>query len=70
VAAEDDLLTDIRPAVNRRLSPQAAARLTGYMMAHGQYANQLARSNFDSHLVSARAERASWRRPQDAGYVR
>jgi negative regulator of sigma E activity len=66
----DEPLTDIRPAVNRRLTPRAAARLTGYLVAHGQYTNQLSRSNFDSHLISARAERASWRRPQDAGYVR
>ena len=56
-----------RAAANHRLNPGAAARLTGYLVAHGQYTNQLSRSTFDSHLVTARAERASWRQPQDTG---
>lgn len=68
--ALDEPLDDIHPSVNRRLDPRAAARLTGYLVAHGQYTNQLARNNFDSHVVSARAERASWRQPRDATDVR
>lgn len=63
--ALDEPISDIRPFVKYRLNPRAAARLTGYLVAHGQYANQLSRSTFDSHLVSARAERASWRQSQD-----
>lgn len=57
----------VRPPATRRLDPRAAARLTGYLLAHGEYANSLARNNFDSHLVSAHAERASWQRTVDAG---
>jgi negative regulator of sigma E activity len=63
-------LASITPAATKRLSPRAAARLTGYLMAHGPYTNQLSRNAFDSHLVSARAERASWRLPQDPNIVR
>jgi negative regulator of sigma E activity len=69
-AAAEEPLADITPNANHRLSPRAAARLTEYLVAHGQYTNPLSRSNFDSHLVSARAERASWRQYQDAGNVR
>lgn len=69
-ALTDEPLSDITPATARRLNPKAAARLTGYLVAHGQYANQLSRNTFDSHLVSARAERASWRMPQDPQRVR
>lgn len=53
-----------------RLDPRAAARLTGYLMAHGEVANRLSRSNFDSHLVAARAERASWSQARDPADVR
>lgn len=69
-AAGDQPLSSITPAATKRLNPRAAARLTGYLVAHGQYANQLSRNSFDSHLVSARAERASWRLPQDPAVVR
>ena len=41
---------------NHRLTPGAAARLTSYLVAHGQYTNQLSRSTLDSHLVAARAD--------------
>ncbi len=64
--AADESLPAIQTFANYRLNPRAAARLTGYLVAHGQYANQLSRSTFDSHLVSARAERANWRQFQDA----
>ncbi len=60
----DEPLTSVTTAANHRLTPDAAARLTGYLVAHGQYTNQLSRSTFDSHLVAARAERASWRQPE------
>ena len=73
VAATDLLnepLTGITTMANRRLNPRAAARLTGYLVAHGEYTNELSRNTFDSHLVSARAERASWRQPQDANDAR
>jgi anti-sigma factor RsiW len=55
---------------SRRLGPQAAARLTGYLFAHVEYANQISRNNFDSRLVSARAERASWQQPKDLADAR
>jgi sigma-E factor negative regulatory protein RseA len=61
----DEPLSPVTAAANHRLTPGAAARLTSYLVAHGQYANQLSRSTFDSHLVTARAERASWRQFQD-----
>jgi sigma-E factor negative regulatory protein RseA len=63
-------LASVTPGATKRLNPRAAARLTGYLVAHGQYANQLSRNSFDSHLVSARAERASWRLPQDPALAR
>lgn len=66
----DAPLTSVTPGATKRLNPRAAARLTGYLVAHGQYANQLSRNSFDSHLVSARAERASWRLPQDPALAR
>lgn len=69
-ALNEEPLASITPDTARRLNPKAAARLTGYLVAHGQYANQLSRNTFDSHLVSARAERASWRMPQDPQRVR
>lgn len=53
-----------------RLDPRAAARLTGYLMAHGEFASRFSRSNFDSHLVAARAERASWSQPRNPDDVR
>jgi negative regulator of sigma E activity len=53
-----------------RLDPRAAARLTGYLMAHGEFASRLSRSNLDSHLVAARAERASWSQARDPDDVR
>lgn len=65
----EEPLSSITAAANHRLNPRAAARLTGYLVAHGQYTNQLSRSTFDSHLVTARAERASWRQPQDLASV-
>jgi negative regulator of sigma E activity len=65
----DEPLTAITAPANHRLSPRAAARLTSYLVAHGQYASQLSRSTFDSHLVTARAERASWRQAQDPAGV-
>lgn len=61
----DEPLSSVTAATNHRLTPGAAARLTSYLVAHGQYTNQLSRSTFDSHLVAARAERASWRQPQE-----
>jgi negative regulator of sigma E activity len=71
LALLDEPVTGITtPVANHRLSPRAVARLTGYLVAHGEYANQLSRSTFDSHLVSGRAERASWRQPQDSENVR
>jgi len=51
----------IPPRAAHRLDPVAAARLTRYLVVHGEYANRMSRSNFDSHLVSAHAERAVWR---------
>ena len=65
----EEPLSSVTAAANHRLNPRAAARLTGYLVAHGQYTNQLSRSTFDSHLVTARAERASWRQPQDLASV-
>ncbi len=56
--------------MSRRLPPRSAARLTGYLVALGEYANQLSRSTLDSHLVTARAERALWRQGQDPADVR
>ena len=53
-----------------RRVPIPATRLTGYLMAHGEYTNQLSRSTFDSHLVTARAERVSWPVSGDPGDVR
>ena len=61
----DEPVTGITTTANRRLNPAASARLTGYLVAHGEYASELSRSTFDSRLVSARAERASWRQPSD-----
>lgn len=66
----DEPLMPVRSVVNYRLDPDAAARLTGYLVAHGEYASQLSRNNFDSHLVSAGAERASWRQAGDLTDVR
>jgi len=57
----EEPLSSVTAPANRRLTPRAAARLTSYLVAHGQYASQLSRSTLDSHLVTARAERASWR---------
>ena len=54
----------VNATATRRLNPRAAERLTGYLVAHGAYANDLSRNNIDSHLVAARAERASWSLPQ------
>ena len=73
VARQDDAtlqlmqepLSSVTASVGHRLNPRAAARLTSYLVAHGEYTNQLSRSTFDSHLVTARAERASWRQSQD-----
>jgi negative regulator of sigma E activity len=62
----EEPLSSITTPANHRLTPDAAARLTSYLVAHGQYASQLSRSTFDSHLVTARAERASWRQARDA----
>jgi negative regulator of sigma E activity len=66
----EEPVTGITTTANRRLNPAASARLTGYLVAHGEYAGELSRSSFDSRLVSARAERASWRQPQDADDAR
>ncbi len=66
----DEPISPVRSVASYRLNPGAAARLTGYMVAHGEYTNQLSRNNFDSRLVSARAERASWQRSQDLVDVR
>jgi anti-sigma factor RsiW len=63
-------LPSITAEANHRLNPRAAARLTSYLVAHGQYTSQLSRSTFDSHLVTARAERASWHESQDMASVR
>jgi len=74
--ASPDTLAVIEPVANvgavatRRLEPRAAARLTTYLMAHSEYAGTISRSNFDSRLVSARAERASWQRTADAADAR
>ncbi|MCC7258030.1 MAG: hypothetical protein IT486_06630 [Gammaproteobacteria bacterium] len=56
----------VRFTASHRVDPRAAARLTGYLVMHGEYANQLSRASLDSHLVSARAERAAWRQPVSA----
>jgi sigma-E factor negative regulatory protein RseA len=48
------------PARAHRLDPRSAERVTGYLMAHGEYANRLARNSLDSHLVTAGAERIAW----------
>jgi anti-sigma factor RsiW len=66
----DDELGTVHAAVSQRLDPRSVARLTGYLVAHGEYANQFSRSALDSHLVTARAERASWRQGQDPADVR
>jgi len=64
-AAGLEPLAEVSTVASRRLAPQAATRLTGYLLAHGEYASVISRGNFDSRLVSARAERASWRQPED-----
>ncbi len=64
VSANAEGLNEVYPRARRRLAPQAAARLTDYLMAHGEYANVISRNNFDSRLVSARAERASWQQSE------
>jgi anti-sigma factor RsiW len=66
----DDPLTSITVPVHHRLDPNSAARLTGYLMAHGEYAPGLSRSTLDSRLVAARTEQASWSRVRDAGDAR
>jgi sigma-E factor negative regulatory protein RseA len=66
----DSAIGLVKADLSRRLDPRSAARLTGYLVAHGEYANQLSRSTLDSHLVTARAERASWRQAQDPADVR
>lgn len=68
--AGDDEVSTVRAALSHRLDPRSAARLTGYLVAHGEYANQFSRNALDSHLVTARAERASWRQAQDPANVR
>jgi anti-sigma factor RsiW len=68
-SVEDPLEIFIVPP-RHRLDPRAAARLTGYLAVHGEYASQLSRSNLDSHLVAASAERASWQRVQGPADVR
>ena len=76
VAASDDAavgdaaVSTVSATATRRLNPRAAERLTGYLVAHGAYANELSRSNIDSHLVAARAERASWSLPQTNSVAR
>lgn len=61
--AEDDARSP-----NRATIP--AVRLASYLMAHGEYTNQLSRSTLDSHLVTGRAERVSWPAAGDPGDVR
>lgn len=61
---------DVSAVARRRLEPRAAARLTTYLMAHSEYAGTISRSNFDSRLVSARAEQASWQRTVDTSDAR
>jgi negative regulator of sigma E activity len=68
--SKSDGLTSVTVPVRHRLAPDAAARLTGYLMAHGEYAPGLSRSTVDSHLVAARTERASWSRVQAPGDAR
>lgn len=63
-------MVDVSAVARRRLEPRAAARLTTYLMAHSEYAGTISRSNFDSRLVSARAEQASWQRTVDASDAR
>lgn len=74
LAARDDAglepLADVNAIASHRLGPRAAARLTSYLMAHGEYASTISRSNFDSRLVSARAERASWRQAEETADAR
>ncbi len=67
-AAEE--ISTVSSAVSHRLDPRSAARLTGYLVAHGEYVNQFSRNTLDSHLVTARAERAAWRQSQDPADVR
>jgi len=63
-------ISTVSSALARRLDPRSAARLTGYLVAHGEYANQFSRNTLDSHLVTARAERAAWRQAQGPADVR
>jgi negative regulator of sigma E activity len=65
IATVVDDVAPVRQPVRSRPPPQSAARLTTYLVAHGSYASPLARSSLDSHLVSARMERASWSQAQD-----
>lgn len=69
VVGSDDI-TVVRAGVSLRPDPRSAARLTTYLVAHGTYASPLSRSTFDSHLVTARPERASWRQAQDPANAR
>lgn len=69
VVGSDDINV-VRAAVSLRPDPRSAARLTTYLVAHGTYASPLSRSTFDSHLVTARPERASWRQAQDPANAR
>ncbi len=56
----DEAVAPITATVRHRVDPRAAARLTNYLVAHGEFANELSRASLDSHVVSARAERAVW----------
>lgn len=70
-AADDESLAPVTvPAARHRLTPRAAARLNGYLAAHGNFASELSRSTLDSHLVVARADRASWSQVQDPADAR
>ncbi len=56
----DESVGPITSTVRHRVNPGAAARLTNYLVVHGEFANELSRASLDSHVVSARAERAVW----------
>ncbi|MCK6372022.1 MAG: sigma-E factor negative regulatory protein [Gammaproteobacteria bacterium] len=70
MADPDDGIRPVNTVLSHRLDPQSAQRLTGYLIAHGEYANQISRNTFDSHLVTARAERAAWRQVREPADVR
>jgi len=60
----DSAVDPVTTTFPRRLGPAAAARLTGYLVAHRAHASDISLNTMDSRLLAARAERASWSLPQ------